>query len=162
MEKSIGNVEHTLSPELVAELKRQDAVEREKAWKRFEENIPHNAKAVTAAFKSLYELYDDGLVKWMANLFDPDICVCNELYGRTKCEHHPLCGTAGFHYTHSARDTVGFLPVIEAMSNVFDMIESSGITGDKSAAEYFDGELGERIVSFSRSEEHTSELQSLG
>ena len=143
MEKFIGSIEHTLAPELVEKLKADDAKKKAAEWKEFEENLPFNAKEITEAFRELYELYDEGLVKWMANLFDPDICVCNEVYGKAECEHHPLCGTAGFHYTHSARDTVGYMPNIEAMHSALNFTVTSGFTdnylnnmGDISVTEF--------------------------
>lgn len=148
MEKCIGNIETTLSPELIAELKAKDARKKEEMWKVFEENLPVNAKEIVAEFRKLYALYDDGLIKWMANLFDPDICVCNELYGKSVCEHHALCGTAGFHYTHSARDNVGYLPVVEAMNSIFDFVSSSGLATDETVVEYFTEELGEKMMNF--------------
>ena len=148
MEKFIGNVEHTLPDALVAELKARDVETKKKQWERFEALVEHNAHEITEAFKSLYELYDDRLIKWMANLFDPDICVCNELYGKSVCEHHPLCGSAGFHYTHSARDNVGFLPVVEAMNSIFDFVESCGITDEEHVNEFFGKEYGEKMMKF--------------
>ena len=146
MEKQIGSIEHTLSPELEAELRAKDAETKAAEWKRFEENLPYNAKAITEAFKSLYEIYDVGLVKWMANLFDPDICVCNQVYGKSECEHHPLCGTAGFHYTHSGRDAVGHMPNIEAMHSALNFTVTSGFTKDY--REYFPKELIDKMASF--------------
>ncbi len=148
MEKFIGSIEHTLSPELVAELKAKDAQTKKLQWATFKSKLIANADEITEAFKSLYELYDDRLIKWMANLFDPDICVCNELYGKSECEHHPLCGTAGFHYTHSARDNVGYLPVVEAMNSIFDFVESAGLTDEAHINEWFGKEFGEKMMAF--------------
>ena len=146
MEKFIGSIEHTLAPELVEKLKADDAKKKAAEWKEFEENLPFNAKEITEAFRELYELYDEGLVKWMANLFDPDICVCNEVYGKTECEHHPLCGTAGFHYTHSARDTVGYMPNIEAMHSALNFTVTSGFTDNY--LNYFPKHLIDKMASF--------------
>ena len=149
MEKFIGSIDHTLPEELVKELKARDVETKKRQWAHFEEKLGvPNAKEITDAFKSLYELYDDGLVKWMANLFDPDICVCNEVYGKTVCEHHPLCGTAGWHYTHSARDNVGFMPVVEAMNSVYDFVESCGISDYEHILEYFGEEFGKKMMAF--------------
>ena len=97
MEEFIGNIEHSLSDKTVEELKAKDTMSKDKQWEFFEQqlNAP-NKREIISAFKELYSIYDDGLIKWMANLYNPDICVCNELYGKSKCEHHPLCGSAGF------------------------------------------------------------------
>ncbi len=149
MKKFIGSIEHTLSPELVAELKARDKETKEKQWAAFESKLDApNAKEIVDALKDLFTIYDEGLIKWMANLYDPDICVCNELYGKCECEHHPLCGTAGFHYTHSARDNVGFLPVVEAMNSVYDFVASCGITTEDEVVNWFGEENGRKMMNF--------------
>ena len=149
MEKIIGSIEHTLSPELVKELKARDLETKKKQWAHFEEKLDApNKKEIIDALKDFFTIYDDGLVKWMANLYDPDICVCNELYGKCECEHHPLCGTAGFHYTHSARDNVGFLPVVEAMNSIFDFVTSCGFTDTDHVFEWFGKENTDKMMNF--------------
>jgi hypothetical protein len=149
MEKFIGSIDDGLSPELVAELKARDAETKKRQWATFEEKLEApNKKEIVKAFKELHAIYDVGLIKWMANLYDPDICVCNELYGKSECEHHPLCGTAGFHYTHSARDNVGFLPVVEAMNSIFDFVESCGLTDEEHVNEWFGKEHSEKMMAF--------------
>ena len=63
------------------------------------------------AMKQLYSLYTDGVVLWLANLYEPSICVCNGLYGLAECTgEYDLCGTSAFYYSNSARDTLGYLP----------------------------------------------------
>ncbi|MBR3806484.1 MAG: hypothetical protein IKJ13_06590 [Clostridia bacterium] len=149
MEKFIGSIDHNLSPELVAELKARDKETKKRQWANFEEKLEApNKKEIVEAFKELHSIYDEGLIKWMANLYDPDICVCNELYGKTECEHHPLCGTAGFHYTHSARDNVGYLPVVEAMNSIYDFVESCGLTDYDHVNEWFGKEHGNKMMNF--------------
>ena len=91
MKTNVGSIDHTLSPELVAELKARDKVTKEKQWADFEKRLDApNKKEIIEALKDLFTIYDEGLIRWMANLYDPDICVCNELYGKSECEHHPL------------------------------------------------------------------------
>lgn len=149
MEISIGSINDTLPEELKAELRARDKETKKRQWAHFEEKLDApNAREIVDAFKELYGIYDEGLIRWMANLFDPDICVCNELYGKTECEHHPLCGTAGFHYTHSGRDHVGYLPVVEAMNSMFDFLDSCGITDREHIGEYFGEELSEKMMAF--------------
>ena len=149
MEKFIGSIDHNLSPELVSELKARDSETKKKQWADFEARLDAtNKKEIIEALKDLFTIYDENLIKWMANLYDPDICVCNELYGKSACEHHPLCGTAGFHYTHSARDNVGFLPVVEAMNSVFDFVASCGITTEEEVTKWFGKENGEKMMNF--------------
>ena len=143
-----GSIDHSLSSELVNQLKADDKKKRDEMWETFRAKLPYNADAITAELQSLYEIYDDGLIKWMANLYDPDICICNEVYGKDVCEHHPLCGTAAFHYTHSARDAVGFAPVIEGTISVYNLIEHSGLTGGKKAEEFFSDVVGDKVMRF--------------
>lgn len=148
MEKFIGSIDHNLPDELVTELKARDRETKKRQWANFESKLEYNAREITEAFKSMYELYDDGLVKWMANLYDPDICVCNEVYGKSVCEHHPLCGTGAFHYTHSGRDNVGFMPVIEATYSVYGFVEDCGFTSPDRVKEYLGDEIGEKLTKF--------------
>lgn len=65
------------------------------------------ADEVFAELKKLYSLYDDGLISWMANLYDPEI--------------------GGFYYSNSARDTVGYLPDVESTGQAFSIMVSSGL-----------------------------------
>ena len=61
MEKFIGSIEHTLSPELVAELKARDKVTKEKQWAAFESKLDApNAKEIVEALKDLFTIYDEG------------------------------------------------------------------------------------------------------
>ena len=149
MEKFIGSIEHNLSPEVVAELKARDKEAKDRQWAEFENRLEApNKGEIIDALKDFFTIYDEGLIKWMANLYDPDICVCNELYGKSVCEHHPLCGTAGFHYTHSARDNVGFLPVVEAMNSIFDFVTSCGFTDSAHVFEWFGEENSKKMMNF--------------
>ncbi len=143
-----GCIDHTLDPTYAAKLREEDLKERDALWKIFEDRLSENKREITLAMKELYTIYGEGLVKWMANLYDPDICICNEVYGKAECEHHPLCGTAAFHYTHSARDNVGFAPVIEGTNSVYNFIEGSGLSRGKSAKEYLDEVVGDKILRF--------------
>ena len=134
--------------DLLDKLREDEAEERLLAWGQFESSLPANAEAITASFRSFYGLYDKGLYIWMANLFDPDICVCDELYGLSECTgEYELCGTAGFHYTASARDTVGYLPVVEAMKSILAFTESAGLT-DRQWKDYFPEDIVYKMGQF--------------
>lgn len=136
----------TMSFSVIGKLIEEETAAKEEKWKLFEKNLVSNGEEITKSLRSLYELYDDGIIVWMANLFNPDICVCDELYGMSECHGHELCGTAAFYYTHSARDTVGYLPNIEAMNNVWGFVTGAGLT--TSAKEYFPEEIVEKMASF--------------
>ena len=148
--RSTGSIDHTLDKEYAERLRADDLLEKERLWSVFESKLTENAREITLALKELYTIYDEGLVKWMANLYDPDICICNEVFGKTECEHHLLCGTAAFHYTHSARDNSGFAPVIEGTNSVYNFIEGSGLSCGKSAKEYLDEAVGDKILRFAQ------------
>ncbi len=66
-----------------------------------------NAKILVNSLKQHYELYTDGLLSWLADLYDP------------------VAG--GFYYSNSARNTEGYLPDIESTSQIMDILSESGI-----------------------------------
>ena len=77
-------------------------------WKRLEENIPSdNKKEIVCALKELYSLFDEGLVRWFANLFDPETCA--------------------FYWSNSARDTVGYMPSLEETYGALTFVGGSGM-----------------------------------
>ena len=63
---------------------------------------------VVQATKEYYSLFSDQLISWIADLYDPV--------------------TGGFYFSNSGRNTVGYLPDIEATFNVLSIIEGTGIT----------------------------------
>lgn len=62
---------------------------------------------VCDALTELYSIYDDGMYKWFAGLWDGKI--------------------GGFYYSNSARDTDGYLPDIESTSQALSTLMSLGI-----------------------------------
>jgi len=64
-------------------------------------------KATYDAFCELQSLYTDGIYKWYASLWEPDI--------------------GGFYYSLSARDTEGFLPDIESTAQLLGYVEELGL-----------------------------------
>lgn len=93
-------------------------------WAEFE---AASGKELTDAFKRLYSIYSPGMLSWMANLYDPDICVCVDLYGEAECSGTKYCGTGGFYYSNSARDTIGYLPDAESTNQTLNFLASSGM-----------------------------------
>ena len=80
------------------------------------------------ALRIFYRSFDnEKLVRWFANLYEPDICVCNALYGATVCERTSYCGGAGFYFSNGGRDTAGFMPDLESTSQVFGFLKNSGM-----------------------------------
>ena len=54
MEKIIGSVEHTLSPELVSELKARDAETKKKQWAAFEKRLDAENKKELVIFRDSF------------------------------------------------------------------------------------------------------------
>ena len=75
--------------------------------------------------QSMYALYDSDVYYWLANLFDPDICICEG-----ECQKTKYCGGAGFYYSGSARDTRGFLPDLESTAQALIFMVDSGMLVD--------------------------------
>ncbi len=66
----------------------------------------HGERIAEAAYE-LHKLYDEGIYKWLAGLWDNK--------------------NGGFYYSNSARDNEGFYPDIESTAQAFNSLESHGI-----------------------------------
>lgn len=89
---------------------------------------PAYAEEFVEALKQLYAVFTPDVVTWLANLYDPDICICYGLYGKTECEGTKYCGTGAFYYSNSGRDTLGYLPDAESTSQGLGFLDSSGMS----------------------------------
>lgn len=106
-----------------------DAAEFDRYWNAVNDALGSEGQEVLAALQALYTIYDgEGLVSWVANLYDPDICVCKGYYGEETCSNTQWCHTGGFYFSNSGRDTVGFLPDVESTLQALNLIGSCGIT----------------------------------
>ena len=112
---------------------------------------------VVNAVKSYMSIYDgEKLMKWLINLFDPSICVCKDLYGEEEClkekdpdnapDYCKFCGTGGFYFSNSARDTVGFLPDVESTLQALGLLAALGMGSDY--ATLLPEWMGEKIAAF--------------
>lgn len=133
------------SYDVVEKLREVDTAERAEKWAKLEAAAGENGKEIVRALQNLYGIYSDGLVTWLANLFDPDICVCNSLYGKTECEGHILCGTGGFYYSNSGVYTVGFLPDAESTNQALGFLGSSGMG---SYGSIIPADIAEKVIGF--------------
>lgn len=97
---------------------------KEAAWNKLEAAV---GKDLTDAYRQLYALYESKTVVWLANLYDPDICICVDYYGEEECSGSKYCGGSGFYYSNSARDNLGFLPDIESTAQALSLLSSSGM-----------------------------------
>ena len=103
------------SIDLIAEQEKLDDIQEAEQWAMVEANLVNKWGAEKGAeflesFKTLYSLYDDGLVVWAANLYDP--------------------GIGGFYATASGRDHEGIYPSPETTGMCLDMGGSFGAPGE--------------------------------
>jgi len=97
----------------------RDSKMLEEAWSRVEAKL---GMATTSALKYFYGLYSDGFVTWLANLFEPEVCACDGI-----CLGTRYCGGAGFYYSNSARDNIGFLPDAESTKQALSTLQETGM-----------------------------------
>ena len=90
----------TVAFSLYDRLEQIDDAYYETAWAKLEEFLEAD---VIQALKELTALYTDGAYVWLANLYDPEICVC----GTDVCQGSAMCGGGGFYYANSGRDNIG-------------------------------------------------------
>lgn len=65
------------------------------------------AEIIVNSLKQHYNLYTDGMLSWIADLYDPV--------------------SGGFYYSNSGRNTEGYLADIESTSQIMDILSESGI-----------------------------------
>ncbi len=123
-----------------------DAKKYSEQWKALSERYSSD---VVTALRNFYGIYDgEALVTWLANLYDPSICVCKGLYGEDECSgENPVCGTGGFYFSNSARDNLGFLPDVESTLQALGMLGALRM-GTSSYVELLPEEMGEAIADF--------------
>ena len=127
---------HCMNYDPIAWQEAIDEIEYEEQWKRIERDFakrtsPEKAAEIVQAFKNMYADYSDGVVSWIANLYDPVI--------------------GGFYYSNSARNTEGFLPDLESTYQLLGLPVAIGMTEGKSVAEFYPEEVGEAIVRWVKS-----------
>ncbi len=119
-----------------------------------EEKAVKLANSTVKSLKQFYSSIDkDGIVRWLANLYEPNICVCDAVKGSDECDNTPYCGGAGFYFSNNGRDVIGFMPDIESTAQAFGFLVSSGMldsVGGDVASAFPDGEV-EKIVKWVKS-----------
>ena len=92
----------------------------DKTWGELEKTADPD---VFAALVKLSKMYDgSAIVDWMANLWEPFICVC----GECDPEGEMSCYGGAFYYANSARDYKGFLPDMENTYFVLNWMQANG------------------------------------
>lgn len=139
----------------------EDKAYRDDEWAALEKQV---GKELTDAFKDFYKmLYSDGIVSWLANLYEPRECVCdNYVNGVQVCLHpvdkngNDLCKNGGFYYSNSARNTIGFLPDVESTYQALTFLEMTGML-DRAGGNFgafLKGQLRSDIVAFTKGLQH--------
>lgn len=110
---------------------------RGQQWKKFAEQMDGKIGAEVAdSYKQLHSVFDETLVDWAANLFDPTI--------------------GGFYYSNGARDNEGFLPDIESTHQSLEMFRDLGLANDfgRSYPKALPEWMNERIIKFTKGLQH--------
>ena len=93
----------------------------ESTWGKLEKEAPAE---VFEAMQQLAKMFDgSAIIDWMANLWEPYICVCGKCADEGK---EIACYGGGFYYANSARDYEGFLPDMENTAFVLNWISNHG------------------------------------
>jgi hypothetical protein len=112
---------------------KEDAEWREKEWAAFEAEM---GPEITEAFKYLYGMYSSDVIEWLANLYEPRVCVCDNydengiricLFPKDEDGNY-ICKNGGFYYSNSGRDTYGYGIDIESTIQALGIIERAGLT----------------------------------
>ena len=110
---------------------------REEQWQKFGDQIGGEAgQKLAEAYKEFYAVFDQSLIDWVANLFDPKI--------------------GGFYYSNGARDNEGFLPDLESTHQALEMFRDLGLADEfeRSYAKALPDWMGEKIVKFTKDMQH--------
>ena len=106
-----------------------DSEYEDKMWAALSEAVGgDDGQKIVNAMKQFYSIYSEDMILWLANLYEPGICICNGLYGEDDCKKTKYCGTSGFYYSNSARDTAGYLPDVETTFQALGLLDSTGVT----------------------------------
>ncbi len=104
---------------------------------------------ITQALKTHYTLYTDNLITWYANLYEPSVCVCIG-----ECENTQYCGGGGYYYSNSARNTLGYLPDLEATSHSLGFLVSSGMSEGEPYGNLIPEWMKEQIIRFTKARQN--------
>lgn len=133
--KTFSGVSYVSVFALLDLLDARDANAASERWKAFADEYGAD---LAVAMQSLYACYDDNIVDWFANLYDPEI--------------------GGFYYSNSARNYFDFLPDVESTKQALGFLVSSGMTksynGSSSYAGVISDEMKAEIVGFVRGLQH--------
>ena len=110
-----------------------DNAQEEELWKELSSSLTkefgaEHAEEIITSARKFTALYSDGIIDWLANLYDPV--------------------TGGFYYSNSARDTIGYLPDLESTGQAITWLQSSGASGGKELKDFLQETMQKQVVSF--------------
>ena len=135
----------------------EDEARRDAAFEAIEKQL---GSEFAQSLRELYrKAYSGDMVEWLANLYEPRVCVCDNYVNGIRVCLHPtdengkdLCANGGFYYSNSARNTVGFLPDVESTYQALLFMEMTGMLDEFGGnfGGFIDGQIRADIVAFTK------------
>ncbi len=121
--------------DLIQEQEELDRAQLADEWAALEAVV---GKEATEAFRLLYTMYDDKMVEWAANLYDP--------------------GVGGFYTCTSGRDGAEFGPDVECTVQILRFFASSGMMNNLSSdwTDFLPERMQQQMIYFAKSLQHTN------
>lgn len=128
----VNGFKECVSYDIYPEMKKTEDAQREGYLDAIEEKFDAGVRDAVADY---LELFDEDILTWIANLYEPRSCICDNFdeYGARVCllpkdeDGNYLCHGGGFYYSNSARNTPGFDIDIESTAQVLSFITESGM-----------------------------------
>ena len=126
MNTHIKNINSILTADRISELRRIREEKRNEGFALLSEEI---GKAAVNELRALYSLFDERMLIWYGELYDPDI--------------------GGFYFSDTARDTDGFLPDLESTAQALKFFATQcDLPGSGEPITRIPCELSEKIFEF--------------
>ena len=124
-----------------ADLDGADDIKRESALDKLGEDLGLLAEE---AVRKHLALANDDFLKWLAGLYEPRTCICDnyDKDGNRVCllpkdaAGNYLCYGGGFYYSNSARDTAGYYIDIESTVQALNFLASAGLCSGYGGSTY--------------------------
>ena len=99
-------------------------------WDELGRHIPSQySEEIVKSLQALYNLYDIDMVRWLANLYDPQVVIVDS-QGNPVPEYNQegnVIYGGGWYHSNSGRDNEGFLPDIENTYVALEFVASTGM-----------------------------------
>ena len=115
--------------EPIAYFETLDAVQNEKCYAEMREKVGGElGDRIVEATKNFFSIMSDGVVDWLAGLYDPNI--------------------GGFYYSNSGRDTEGYLPDLESTGQAFCIMQYNNMLDHIGGVKNLPDFMKKQVVSF--------------